>query len=135
MTCTTAVSQQTLCLCGFVCPRVGAWSWVLCVRCSAYVSLKHDADKVIVFERGNAVFAFNFHITNSYTDYRIGAPVAGSYSLLLCSDDEEFGGHARIAQGGKYFTTPDPWNNRPCSLQIYLPARTAIVLTPFNEDS
>eukprot|EP00041_Stephanoeca_diplocostata_P029463 m.870187 g.870187 ORF g.870187 m.870187 type:complete len:1058 (+) comp23565_c1_seq3:61-3234(+) len=102
---------------------------------STYVSLKHDADKVIVFERGNAVFAFNFHITNSYTDYRIGAPVAGSYSLLLCSDDEEFGGHARIAQGGKYFTTPDPWNNRPCSLQIYLPARTAIVLTPFNEDS
>jgi len=27
---------------------------------------------MIVFERGDLVFVFNFHPTNSYDDYRIG---------------------------------------------------------------
>ena len=38
-----------------------------------YVSLQHEGDQMIVFERGGAclLFVFNFHPTNSYTDYKV----------------------------------------------------------------
>ena len=35
----------------------------------AYVSLKHDGDKVIAFERAGLLWIFNFHPSSSFTDY------------------------------------------------------------------
>uniref|UniRef100_A0A8C4QSC9 1,4-alpha-glucan branching enzyme 1 n=1 Tax=Eptatretus burgeri TaxID=7764 RepID=A0A8C4QSC9_EPTBU len=45
----------------------------------AYVSCKHEGDKVIAFERAGILFAFNFHPANSYTDYRLGIHLPGKY--------------------------------------------------------
>lgn len=44
-----------------------------------YVSRKNEADKVIVFERGEKglLWVFNFHATNSFTDYKIGCEKPG----------------------------------------------------------
>ncbi|CAB1333320.1 unnamed protein product [Coregonus sp. 'balchen'] len=42
-----------------------------------------EKDKVIVFERANVMFVFNFHPSNSYSDYRIAAGPNGKYPLLL----------------------------------------------------
>ena len=39
-----------------------------------YISLKHESDKMIVFERAGLIFIFNFNPTQSFADYRIGAP-------------------------------------------------------------
>ena len=36
---------------------------------------------MIIAERGQLVFVFNFHPTNSYTDYRIGCRTAGPYKV------------------------------------------------------
>ncbi|CAI5772758.1 4-alpha-glucan-branching enzyme isoform X2 [Podarcis lilfordi] len=36
----------------------------------AYMSEKHESNKVIAFERANLLFIFNFHPSKSYTDYR-----------------------------------------------------------------
>ena len=36
-----------------------------------FVSWKHEADKVIVFERARVLFVFNFHPSNSFTDYKV----------------------------------------------------------------
>ena len=33
----------------------------------AYVSLKHESDRVIAFERAGLIFIFNLHPTKSYT--------------------------------------------------------------------
>lgn len=93
----------------------------------AYVSLKHEGDKVIVFERAGLLFVFNFHPTNSYTDYRVGIEVPGSYRVALDSDRPEYGGHGRIDPSSRHFTTDLPWNGRRNFLQAYLPSRTAIV--------
>ncbi|VCW70790.1 unnamed protein product, partial [Gulo gulo] len=38
----------------------------------AYVSEKHEANKIIAFERAGLLFIFNFHPSKSYTDYRVG---------------------------------------------------------------
>uniref|UniRef100_UPI001EAEB63B 1,4-alpha-glucan-branching enzyme-like n=1 Tax=Oncorhynchus gorbuscha TaxID=8017 RepID=UPI001EAEB63B len=41
-----------------------------------------EKDKVIVFERANVMFVFNFHPSNSYSDYRIAAGPNGKYPSL-----------------------------------------------------
>ncbi|KAG9128165.1 alpha-1,4-glucan branching enzyme [Ceratobasidium sp. 392] len=93
----------------------------------AYVSLKHDGDKVIVYERAGLVFVFNFHPTNSYADYRIGVDDAGEYRPVLSSDEKRFLGQDRIDLNGRHHTTPLGWNNRRNWMHIYIPSRTCAV--------
>jgi 1,4-alpha-glucan branching enzyme len=93
----------------------------------AYISLKHEGDKVIVFERGGLVFVFNFHPTSSFSDYRIGIEVPGTYRVVLETDSKEVGGFNRIDRNTRYFTTPMDWNGRNNWTHIYIPCRTAMV--------
>ncbi|KIH94990.1 1,4-alpha-glucan branching enzyme [Sporothrix brasiliensis 5110] len=72
----------------------------------AYISLKNESDKVIVFERAGLLFIFNFHPSSSFSDYRVGVEQAGTYKIVLSSDDEQFGGHKRINHETRFFTTP-----------------------------
>lgn len=95
----------------------------------AYISLKHEGDKVIVFERAGVVFIFNFHPTESYADYRIGVEVSGTYKVILNTDHKDVGGHGRIDEGTRFFTTPMEWNNRKNWTHVYIPSRTALVRT------
>jgi 1,4-alpha-glucan branching enzyme len=76
------------------------------------------SDKVVVFGRADLLFVFNFHPTESFTDYRVGTDWAGEYSVVLSTDDAEFGGHARIDNSVKHFTTPMEWNGRKNWLQV-----------------
>ncbi|KAF9569561.1 alpha-1,4-glucan branching enzyme [Mortierella alpina] len=94
----------------------------------AFTSLKHEGDKVLAFDRAGAVFVFNFNSTKSFTDYRIGVPEPGQYKILLNSDEERFGGHARVSAESRYFSSPESWCGRDQYIQIYIPCRTALVL-------
>lgn len=94
----------------------------------AYVSLKNESDKVIVFERAGLLFVFNFNPTQSFTDYRVGVETAGKYKVVLSSDESRFGGHDRIDLNGEFLTTPMEWNGRKNFLQVYTPCRTVLVL-------
>jgi 1,4-alpha-glucan branching enzyme len=93
----------------------------------AYVSLKHDGDKVIAFERAGLLWIFNFHTTQSFTDYRVGVEKAGTYRIVINTDAERFGGFNNIDESTRFFTTPFAWNNRANFIQVYLPTRTAMV--------
>ncbi|KAH1078609.1 hypothetical protein GLYMA_19G192800v4 [Glycine max] len=73
-----------------------------------YISRKNEGDKIIVFERGNLIFVFNFHWTNSYSDYRVGCSTPGKYKIVLDSDDALFGGFSRLNHAAEYFTSV--WN-------------------------
>ncbi len=94
---------------------------------------RHEADKVIAFERKGLIFAFNFHPTASYTDYHLDAP-PGKYTMILDTDEERFGGPERLQQGQVHFTTPRSQTptieNKMHYLSIYLPSRCALVLSP-----
>ncbi|KAI0254859.1 glycoside hydrolase [Lactifluus subvellereus] len=94
----------------------------------AWVSLKHEGDKVVVFERAGLLFVFNFHPTNSFQDYRVGVDVAGEYKIVLSSDDKQYGGFENVDVNSKFLTTPLEWNGRKNWLQVYIPSRTSIVL-------
>ena len=55
----------------------------LILSCSkAYISCKHEDDKIVVFERAGLVFIFNFHTSKSFSDYRIGCDEPGKYPLF-----------------------------------------------------
>ena len=90
----------------------------------------HEDQKLLMFRRGPLVFAFNWHPLNSYADYRIGVPAAREYRLILNTDAPQFGGHGLVAADQVYPVQAYPWFNRAQSIQIYLPARTALVLRP-----
>ncbi|KAG0132953.1 glycoside hydrolase superfamily [Tuber indicum] len=94
----------------------------------AYISLKHEGDKIIVFERAGLVFVFNFHPTESFADFRIGIEQAGTYRIVLNTDRKELGGLGRIDESVRFFTTDFNWNGRKNFTQVYIPTRTAIVL-------
>lgn len=93
----------------------------------AYVSCKHQDDKVVSHERADLLFVFNFHPNKSFTDYKVGVELAGSYKILLNSDAAEFGGFGRLDENVLHPTRPEPWNNRKHSLLLYLPSRTVVV--------
>lgn len=78
-------------------------------------------NKVIIFERNNLIFAFNFHTHHSIPDYRFSAPNPGVYEILLNSDAAQFGGHDRVDDRITYPTVEEG------KLSIYLPNRTALV--------
>lgn len=82
------------------------------------MSLKHEVDKVIVYERAGLLFIFNFHPTSSFTDYRVGIEEPGTYRIVLSSDSKVYGGFDNIALDSPFFTTPMEWNGRKNWLQV-----------------
>ncbi|XP_058003419.1 1,4-alpha-glucan-branching enzyme 1, chloroplastic/amyloplastic isoform X2 [Hevea brasiliensis] len=92
-----------------------------------YISRKDEGDRIIVFERGNLVFVFNFHWNNSYSDYRVGCFKPGKYKIVLDSDDALFGGFSRLSHSAEYFSFEGRYDNRPRSFMVYAPSRTAVV--------
>jgi 1,4-alpha-glucan branching enzyme len=84
----------------------------------AWVSLKHEGDKVIVFERAGLLFVFNLHPANSFADYRVGVDVAGEYKIVLSSDDKQYGGFDNVDVNAKFITTPLEWNGRKNWLHV-----------------
>nr|XP_023024879.1 1,4-alpha-glucan-branching enzyme [Leptinotarsa decemlineata] len=94
----------------------------------AYVSTKHESDKIIAFERAGLLFVFNFHPTKSFADYRVGIEVPGEYQIVLSSDDKIFGGFDRINKSVTFFTHPEEFAGRRNYIQVYIPSRTAILL-------
>ena len=93
----------------------------------AYISLKNENDKVIVFERAGLLWIFNLHPSQSYTDYRVGVEKAGTYRVVIDTDEPDFGGFGRVDHQTRFFTTDFAWNGRANFLQVYIPTRTAIV--------
>ncbi|KGN47537.1 1,4-alpha-glucan-branching enzyme 1, chloroplastic/amyloplastic [Cucumis sativus] len=105
------------------------------------VSWTGEEDKVIVFERGDLVFVFNFHPVNTYDGYKVGCDLPGKYRVALDSDASDFGGHGRVGHDIDHFTSPEGipgvpetnFNNRPNSFKILSPARTCVVYYKVDE--
>ncbi|QNN20747.1 1,4-alpha-glucan-branching enzyme [Planctomycetales bacterium ZRK34] len=90
----------------------------------------HEDTRQLVYRRGPLVFAFNFHPNESYSDLRIPVPDQTDYKLVINTDATDFEGQGLVAPGCKYVWQDTPMYGRDQSLQIYLPARSALVLAP-----
>jgi len=89
---------------------------------------EHNEDKILIFQRAGLILAFNFHPTQSFSDYSFPAD-PGQYRIILNSDDPRYGGHNRVDAQCQHLTLPatDP-EHPPHRLSLYLPNRTALVL-------
>jgi len=87
----------------------------------------HKRNQILAYTRGNYLFVFNFHPTQSFVDY--GIPLsAAKYKIVLNTDEERFGGQNRIDDQLTYYTHPAGGLSSQHYLLLYLPARTALVL-------
>jgi len=98
-----------------------------------YVSRKDEDSKMIVFERGDALYVFNFHPVTAYSDFRVGCKQAGKYKIVLNSDREEFGGWNNVNEKAEFFANEQQHDGRPASFQVYAPPRTCVVYAPTDE--
>ena len=80
----------------------------------------HEDDKVLIYEKGNLVFAFNFHPEKSFDGYPIPVNADGTYKVILSSDDGVFGGFDRVDTAVRYQANGQ-------GFRCYLPHRSAIV--------
>ncbi len=79
-----------------------------------------EGRKVLIFSRGNSIFAFNFNPTASYEGFSFAAP-DGEYEMAFSSDDSGFGGFSRLGKAERHCTVDG-------QLSLYLPSRVAVVL-------
>lgn len=94
--------------------------------------LVHESNKQLVYRRGPLVFAFNFHPTNSYSDWRIPVPDLTDYRVILNTDQKRFEGPGLCTEDQKHVVEKIAWEDRKQSIQIYVPARSAQVLAPVS---
>ena len=95
-----------------------------------YNLMMDEQNKTMVYSHRDLIFVLNWHSTASIPDYEIPLHEAGKYELLLSSDEERFGGHARHQEGQEYFSfniEAEDGTLYP-RLKIYNTSRTALVL-------
>ncbi len=89
----------------------------------------NEPDKVLAFIRGELLFVFNFHPSQSYTDYGVIVPPATKWQHAFDTDEVRFGGQGRVEAGLRYEPVlVEAQEELVQQLKLYLPARTAIVL-------
>ncbi|MCD8266571.1 MAG: alpha amylase C-terminal domain-containing protein [Prevotellaceae bacterium] len=90
----------------------------------------NDGDQILAFQRGDLLFFFNFSPNRSYDGYGFMVE-EGSYEYALNTDDVSFGGHGLNEDDLKHYTIwdRDLARSRKGWLKLYLPARSACVLT------
>jgi 1,4-alpha-glucan branching enzyme len=88
------------------------------------IIVENTDDKVLIFKRGDLIFAFNFNPNTSFTDYGFNVD-AGSYTTVLNTDNGCFGGGKRNDDNQVHTTKYENGSNM---LKLYLPSRTGMVL-------
>jgi 1,4-alpha-glucan branching enzyme len=79
--------------------------------------------KIIVAERANLLFVFNFSVGHSIFSYPVHVPSPGTRRLVLDSDEARSGGHGRVDHAFDYPATDQV-------MKIYTPCRTGLVFAP-----
>jgi len=81
----------------------------------------HNDDQILVAERANLIFIFNFNPHQSFPDYLIPVPNEGDYKIILDSDSAAHGGHRRIDPSVIAST------NANQQLSLYIPSRCCAI--------
>ena len=81
-------------------------------------------EQTIVFYRGGMLFAFNFNPSNSLTNVLVPVPHNADFGAVLCTDDLRYGGNGNVS----HMTYPVKKIGDRWFIELYIPARTAIIL-------
>ena len=83
-----------------------------------------NTDKVMIYKKGSAYLAFNFHPWQSYDGRLIVVDEPGEYQIQMTTDDYCFGGQGRIWH--QTYRAEEQKDGK-LGFQMYLPSRTAVV--------
>ena len=86
--------------------------------------LNKQPEQVLVFYRKGLLFAFNFSAANSLTNVLVPIPNNADYTVAMSTDDEKYGGWGQV----KHMIYPSKEFDGQQFVELYMPARTAIVL-------
>ena len=86
--------------------------------------LNKQPDQVLVFYRKGLLFVFNFNASTSLTNVLVPIPNNADYTVAMSSDDEKYGGWGQV----KHMIYPAKEFDGQQFVELYIPARTAIVL-------
>ena len=88
-----------------------------------------DDDQVLAYMRGPLLYVFNFNPVRSFESYGLPVP-AGKYVVCLNTDAPMYGGNGLADDSVPHFTLDDPLLHSQGKgwVQLYLPARSAVVL-------
>ena len=94
----------------------------------------NDGDQILAYQRGSLLFVFKFNPTQSFTGYGFMMK-EGAYDVVLNTDAKAFGGNGLADDSIRHFTNYDPLLKKDGKgwLQLYLPARSAVVLKKVEE--
>ena len=96
----------------------------------ANLQLMKAPEQTLCFARCDLFFVFNFHPSNSLTNVLIPVyPDSGEFTVEFTSDDHKYGGFCQIA----HQTYPVKEFDGKRYVELYIPARTAIVLREKKE--
>ena len=90
----------------------------------ADLMLLKEPEKMIAFYRKGLLFVFNFHPYQSLTNVLVPVPNKADYTVVFSSDDWKYGGQGMIA----HMDYPVKEFDGQTFIELYIPARTAIVL-------
>ncbi len=85
----------------------------------------HNDHNLMVYQKGDVIFAFNFHPTRSEDKLWIPLNAPETYRAILTTDDAVYGGFGRVDTVYRYTPECHEGDN---GFYLYLPARTAVVL-------
>jgi len=103
--------------------RVARENHIFCQRMPDLM-LNKQPEKTLAFYRHGLLFALNFHPTQSLTNVLVPVHQPGEYTVVLCSDDEKYGGWNQV----QHMAYPTKLFDGKHYVELYLPARTAVVL-------
>ena len=92
-------------------------------KCAVNKWIGND-DKVIIYEKGNLIFVFNFHPYKSHEGYFVPVDKHGAYRVVLSTDEHIYGGFERADVEQVYETEEREYGT---GFLCYLPTRTALV--------
>ena len=86
--------------------------------------LMKGPEQTVVFSRKDLMFALNFHYAHSLKDVLVPIREKADYEVVMCSDDKVYGGQELVKHMVYEAKTFDDQH----FIQLYIPARTAIIL-------
>ena len=89
--------------------------------------LDRGDDKILAVYRGGLMFVFNFHPTRSAVNVRVPVNRDGNYTVEFSTDDWRYGGYGQIY----HMSYPTKTEDSSHYIELYLPARTAVVLREY----
>ena len=97
------------------------------LKAAPLLRLLHEEKRVLIFERGHTLLAFNFHELQSQTSLDVWV-TPGKYTELCSSDAPLYGGHGNAHNPGLEHFTDSASGLNEQRVTLYLPPMTALVL-------